>query len=133
MIIVCEGRRREPDYFNYFDQIDSRLKIIVIPSKNGASAPNHLLQNAQDAIEKHIKDSGSYTLWLVLDTDQWKPSQIQAIIKACDDHEPWKFALSNPCFEVWLYYHGQNRKPDPLPNKCIDWKRYGSQSGVKTN
>lgn len=30
MIIICEGKQREPDYFRYFDQLDSRLKIIVV-------------------------------------------------------------------------------------------------------
>lgn len=84
IIIVCEGKRREPDYFYFFDRLDSRLKIIVVPSKNGASAPNHLLQNAHFAVEKHIKDSGSFKLWIVLDVDRWKPKQIQAITKTCE-------------------------------------------------
>ena len=110
MIIVCEGKQREPDYFRYFDQLDSRLKIIVVPSRNGASAPKHLMDNANAATKYHIKDGGTYKLWYVLDTDRWLKSQILEICKACEKNPDWSFALSNPCFEVWLFYHVSNKK-----------------------
>lgn len=123
MIIVCEGKQREPDYFRYFDQLDSRLKIIVVPSSNGASAPKHLMDNANAATEYHVKDGGTYKLWYVLDTDRWVKRQILEICKTCEKNSDWAFALSNPCFEVWLFYHVSNKKPENVSKKCKDWKR----------
>ncbi len=29
----------------------------------------------------------------------------------CSNHDKWHIAQSNPCFEVWLYYHFQENIP----------------------
>jgi len=128
MIIVCEGKRREPDYFRYFDQLDSRLKIIVVPSRNGASAPKYLVDNANAATEHHIKDDGSYKLWFVLDTDRWVKQHVLEICKICEKNPSWDFALSNPCFEVWLFYHVNKNRPENVSAKCKDWKKLVNES-----
>jgi len=112
-LIVCEGGKREPDYFRFFEGISSKLNLIVIPSSEGKSAPNHLLENAKSAIIKNNSDEGDFELWFVLDNDKWG-THIHTLNNECaTKNDKWKIALSNPCFEVWLYYHFRSEKPLP--------------------
>jgi hypothetical protein len=41
-IIVCEGTNREKEYFQFFDGISSRVKVVSVASRAG-SAPKLLI------------------------------------------------------------------------------------------
>lgn len=122
-IIVCEGERRETDYFNYFDGRSRRLKVVAVASEDGKSAPQHLLANAQKAA-KQYDDGGDYELWIVMDVDRWQLEQLIEPKTFCKDKANWSVALSNPYFEVWLYAHFMNDLPNDTPrlNQCKTWK-----------
>ena len=123
LIIICEGEKREPDYFEFFNELTSQLKVIPVASKEGESAPNHLLSNANDAIEKHNSDNGDYELWFVLDVDRWR-KHIHILQAETSTKNEWNIAISNPCFEVWLYNHFTDKLPDfKVINSCSDWKQ----------
>jgi len=64
-IIICEGEKREPDYFEFFNELTSQLKVISVASQKGESAPNHLITNAKEAVDKFNSDNGDYELWIV--------------------------------------------------------------------
>lgn len=120
-IVVCEGQNREPNYFNFFDGISSRIKIVAVQSE-GASAPNRLIEKAF-AIESKLGTNNEIDkVWFVLDTDRWK-EQLHTIREECTRHLNWKVAQSNPCFEVWLYFHAKAQAPS-LDNidQCNNWK-----------
>lgn len=121
--VICEGEKREPDYFEFFDRLTHQLKVIPIASKAGESAPNHLEVNAEKAVKKWNIDEGDYELWFVLDIDRWQ-EHIHKIQKTAGSKKNWFIAISNPCFEVWLYYHFEKKKPqmDDL-NNCQCWKQ----------
>ena len=36
LIIICEGKNREPQYFRFFDGLSSRVKVIPIESEAGS-------------------------------------------------------------------------------------------------
>lgn len=121
-IIVCEGQNREPDYFRFFDGISSRVKVVPIESVEGQSSPLQLITNA-NAKEAELDDrSDKDQVWFVIDTDKWK-EQIHELRMECQEHPNWQVAQSNPCFEVWLYYHVKASMPsfDQL-DKCKSWK-----------
>lgn len=121
-LIVCEGEKREPSYFIFFDKLVSQLKVIPIPSQHGKSAPNHLLENANKAIDKYNSDGGDYELWIVLDIDKWA-DKINRLQEECTSKKGWHIAISNPCFEVWLYYHFNEKMPKiECINNCSAWK-----------
>ncbi len=121
-LIVCEGEKREPNYFIFFDRLVSQLKVIPIPSQHGKSAPNHLLENANKAIDKYNSDGGDYELWIVLDIDKWA-DKINHLQEECTSKKGWYIAISNPCFEVWLYYHLNEKMPEiEGVSKCSTWK-----------
>lgn len=59
-------------------------------------------------------------VWLVLDVDRWGIEKLREIGEICL-RKNWGIAISNPCFEVWLYAHIselENFKGE----ECKDWK-----------
>ena len=120
-IIVCEGQNREPDYFRFFDGISSRVKIVPVESTEG-SAPNKLIQCAMAKEMELDAHSERDRLWFVIDTDRWR-EQLHEIRQECAKHPHWRVAQSNPCFEVWLYFHAKARLPILQDiSQCSNWK-----------
>jgi|WetSurMetagenome_2_1015567.scaffolds.fasta_scaffold140531_2 hypothetical protein len=127
-VIVCEGGKRESDYFEFFDKLTPKIKLKTIESKEGKTSPKHLLTNALEALE-HQKGVEEFDeLWFVFDKDRWEESQIQELIGECKEKVKWNYAISNPCFEVWLYYHFKSFIPriDKI-DKCKSWKAHISE------
>lgn len=119
-VIICEGEKREPQYFDFFDGLTSRIKVLAIPSEGGKSAPKHLIENADSAVQKYeIADDDE--LWFIVDTDRWE-GQLHTLQVNCSEKVNWFIAISNPCFEVWLYYHFKRDFPTNDLNTCSDWK-----------
>jgi len=55
--------------------------------------------------------------------------QIKQIQGKCNELENWYLAQSNPCFEVWLYYHLHSGKPKfDNSEKCSEWKQLVNSS-----
>lgn len=129
--IVCEGAETEKNYFSFFEGLSSNLKLIVIPPEEGTD-PLKLMSLAKEIF---LSDSGRYSLdymqkdqiWFAIDTDSWamegkiKPlrdfsqNQNALIPQQFSEVKPysaWNVAQSNPCFEIWLYYHHYNDIPD---------------------
>ena len=129
--IVCEGKGTEPDYFSFFEGLSSNLQLITIPPDKGTD-PLKLMERAKDIL---LGESRKYTIdylqgdsiWFVIDTDTWEKegkivplrgfcsSQNEEIPKQYDEvkmYSAWNVAQSNPCFEIWLYYHFYENKPE---------------------
>lgn len=49
-------------------------------------------------------------VWFVFDTDNWGPVISEVREKISSKHN-WFVAKSNPCFEVWLHCHFEDKKP----------------------
>lgn len=122
-VIVCEGSNREPEYFKYFEGMSSRVKIIPVPSSSG-SAPKLLIENAINIETKLDLNSEVDQVWFVIDTDRWRV-QLHEIRNACSDRSHWNVAQSNPCFEVWLYFHFKKGIPTHMKSSnCKSWKAF---------
>lgn len=130
--IICEGEETEKNYFGFFEGLSSNLQLIVIPPEEGTD-PLKLMALAQREL---LDESRTYTLdfmqndkvWFAIDTDSWETEgKIQPLRDFCelqntqiktrfDEAKPyraWNVAQSNPCFEIWLYYH----LFDSMPNE----------------
>jgi len=133
--IFCEGIKREYQYFKFFKEMDSRINVEIYKlHPHEDNSPSGLLDIAKKCIIKN-KDNPNpkYSLlkndevWIVSDTDKDKEdsreSQLKKIREFCSKESAWFIAQSNPCFEVWLFYHLSSKKPS-LKNSedCSEWK-----------
>jgi hypothetical protein len=129
--IACEGEKREPEYFKVFRFLSKKIAVDVIedivseeealsinPNK---SAPKWVLDRAIKYIEKEgLNDEDQ--LWFVMDIDRWSEPQLREIASYCDQFPNWHIVLSNPCFEVWLYFHKKATINMSTSNNCGDFK-----------
>lgn len=145
MYIVCEGEGTEPDYFAFFEGLSSNLQVITIPPTNGKTDPLKLMERAQQALsgdnrEYSVEYENGDTVWFVIDTDKWeKEGKIAPLREFCSEqndsiprifdeikrYDAWNVAQSNPCFEVWLYYHFYEDQPllDEV-EECVSFKEF---------
>lgn len=120
--IFCEGEKREIQYFKYFEGLVTNIEIIPIANKDGLSDPVKLMEDARDLFlsetpKLFLSGIQKDEIWFVIDTDRWNENNKIDILKAfCHDQNikdtAWFIAQSNPCFEIWLYYHFYDQLPD---------------------
>lgn len=139
--IFCEGKEREFDYFNYFREMDSRINIEIYKlHPHEDNSPTGLLSIAEKCIVKTPENPNpKYNfiegdeVWIVLDVDKDKDAtrapKIEIVKAKCEKTTQWHLAQSNPCFEVWLYYHFHENKPVFVDSdKCSNWKQHVNDS-----
>jgi len=105
-IIATEDTHAPARYFEIFK--NPRIKVHVLPTEQGLSAPQHVLERLDKYIREYETKDKIDQFWLMLDTDDWiKPNHIQNFKKVCAEAVKKRFQLahSNPCFEVWLLLH----------------------------
>ncbi len=126
--IACEGGKREPAYFRLFEYMSRKITVDIIEDKVGEaelghkypikSAPKWVLDRAVKYIEKEgLTDEDD--LWFVMDKDKWKDEQLRYIAELCNEHPNWHIVISNPCFEVWLYFHKKRELPENIGSKAL--------------
>lgn len=128
--ILCEGKGTEPDYFSFFEKLSSNLQIIIIPPEDGTDPLKLMALAKRKFLEENCKYKVDYlasdSVWFVIDTDTWEMegkvaplrefcalqnSGIQEEYSEVKPYSAWNVTQSNPCFEIWLYYHFYDRKP----------------------
>jgi len=128
---------------NYIHKIEcghaTALRMSAIYGANGAGKSNLLQALNLDRIYALDYKHGD-TVWFVIDTDSWEKEgkitplrvfcsqQNEAIPQILDEvksYSAWNVAQSNPCFEIWLYYHFYNTKPQEEDvSKYASFKEY---------
>ena len=122
--IFCEGEDTEVKYFRYFQGFSSNIDILPIPNKNGESDPLKLkgnaellfLENENNCPKFKLSEEYKDEIWFVIDTDRWNEgNKIQILKDFCKNNNTtsnqWFMVQSNPCFELWFYYHFYESKP----------------------
>ena len=131
--IFCEGAKRETTYFYFFNHIASQIIIQIVPLEDGKNSPMGLYNNACEKLLKTDENQNpEYSLndgdevWFIIDTDKWGESIIE-LRQEVSKKVNWHVAQSNPSFEVWLYYHFKDTKPQ---DEVGNWKDFLNQSIV---
>ena len=117
VVIVSEGTKTEPEYFNGLkrkDLIRSDFNIIIHSGKH--SAPNHLIKLAKQE-EQHRGIRKNDSLWILCDKSDWSPEQIDELRRWEKDKDNRNLGLSAPCFEQWVLWHYIDRD---CGNTCHD-------------
>lgn len=144
--IACEGEKTEPRYFKVFEHLSNKIKIDIIEDfvsddemlqkHQSKSAPKWVLDKAIKYIERNGLDVEDQ-LWFVTDKDRWSFEQLKELADYCADNANWNIAISNPCFEVWLYLHKKNNFDASNATSCQDFKQeistleYGGYHALK--
>lgn len=144
VLIVCEGERTEPQYFEGFREACRNPRVhIKISSEHGVpktlvDTAKRLKSNAEQSAKRERDDNLRYdSIWCVFDIDDHRhvnESQAEARQSGIE------LAISNPCFELWLLLHF--REPPGVQtrekirrllkghvsdyDKHVDYKRYMS-------
>jgi hypothetical protein len=105
VVIASEDRYAVRQYFDFFES--TRIQFRVLETQDGKSAPEHVFSRLDDYIaEFEIQEDD--TFWLVCDCDHWiEPTHIGNLTRtltACRQ-KGIRLAMSNPCFDLWLYLH----------------------------
>ncbi len=104
VIIVCEGKKTEINYFNGLKTRNSGVEIIATYGK--CTDPKSIIKYAEERMKSKWSidfDEGD-GVWCAFDVDQNDDSTL----KDTYEHAKTKniqIALSNPCFEIWFLLH----------------------------
>lgn len=105
-LIVCEGKKTEPNYFNglkkkinekYGNKVDVLIPNIDI--KGTGMNTTSLVKYTQKTVNHANKVYGQ--VWVVFDKDDYNDEQFNSEIDNCNYNVAW----SNPNFELWLLAH----------------------------
>lgn len=101
IIIATEGEETEKQYFSMFHS--TRVQVKVLPTTDSKSSPEYVLKRLKEFKDEYELDDDD-ELWLMVDVDRWRSKKLSAIAKESKKNQ-FKLAISNPCFECWLYLH----------------------------
>ena len=123
LLIVCEGRRTEPNYFEGFRRENRDLIICVheSPGKTPVQIVRHALSRVDDLdIGKVPGDSA----WCVFDVDECSDGDMRMAFDLAG--EELGLAVSNPCFELWFLLHHTytDRRMDTCREVINELRRY---------
>jgi hypothetical protein len=118
-VIATEGAETEKQYFTIFQS--TRIKIEVLHTgEDNKSAPNHVLDRL-DSFYKKYDLSDEDSLWLMFDVDRWKIKTLSDVCRQARQKN-YDLAISNPCFECWLYLHFDDLDPNDTQCKIVEDK-----------
>jgi hypothetical protein len=107
ILIVCEGRETEPNYFRGLrDEETVRRRFVLEVRKGKGGSPVNAVEKAVEEIEKAAERKEQFDeVWCVIDVEQTggNPRLIEA--RALARRNRIQLALSNPSFECWLLAH----------------------------
>lgn len=137
VVVFCEGEGSEPDYVHGL-----RLMPAI---RNGTSVTLRVdkthgdpLQLVEAALERRRGDSEIDACWCLFDVEYPEPHPRLGEAVALARTNDINLAISNPCFELWLTLHYEDRTAhlstaaavrgsrahDGRPGKRIDASRY---------
>lgn len=108
-VIATEGVKTEVKYFEQFKSEEyynnQSIFIEVLKRLTTDSSPAVVIKQLNNfSKEFNLKEDDE--LWMVIDRDKqsWSKQQIAEVARLCFQKR-YGFALSNPCFELWLLLH----------------------------
>jgi hypothetical protein len=109
VVIATEGAETEPRYLSEFcAPREGKIQIKLVNNPKHKSKPAEVLQGLETYFRKNgiSGDEG----WIVIDRDAWSEEELNDVCRRAREAS-FSVALSNPCFELWLYLHLRNQCP----------------------
>lgn len=104
IILVCEGKNKtERTYFNHFVKRDAAYSLII---KDSESTDIGSMANKADQLsrEYQLDKSLNDRIFCIVDLDLDR-TKLDKLNKAKKKYKNVEFIVSNPCFEIWFFYH----------------------------
>lgn len=116
IILLCEDSRDSPKlYFQRLEKYQIRgvnIHIVTCP-QNGIPVA-HMLRRAREAVEYlNVNYELGDKVYLICDLDHYREDLIE-ISPICNKNQ-WQLIISNPCIELWFYYHFLSNPPQIEP------------------
>ncbi len=113
VLIVCEGKKTEPDYFKaLIDDLQLNTANIIIAENTAGSSPRNVVDFALEEYKKADRETGEQydQVYCVFDKDKHESYQEALDIILGQQKKgkrgcPVKAVTSVPCFEFWLLLH----------------------------
>lgn len=110
-VIATEGAETEPLYFFEFNPgRDGSFRLKVLGNPNHKSRPVEVVKRLL-AYEKNERPGPDTEYWAVIDRDAWSDDELREAWNLMKDRRGYHLALSNPCFELWLWLHLKPNRP----------------------
>jgi hypothetical protein len=110
VVIAMEGAETEPRYFAEFRTArEAEIQIKLVNNPNHESRPREVLDRLTRCFNTNYNrktDEG----WIVIDRDAWPEDELNEVHREAKA-AGFEAAVSNPCFELWLYLHFRDSKP----------------------
>jgi hypothetical protein len=117
-LIVCEGEKTEPNYFNSIKKELPKGVVQVIVEGEGKNTMS-LVDAALDLKEAQQKLGPVDKVWVVFDQDSFPPANFDnAVAKAKSLH--FGAAWSNQAFELWYLIHFEDRQTGLMRSEYQD-------------
>lgn len=105
--IACEGAATERIYFEELKPgREAVIQLVPVPRAGHKSHPRDVLGDLARWANKHgLRGRGEG--WIVIDREDEENRSTQVLDEVCADaaRHGFKVAVSNPCFELWLWLH----------------------------
>ncbi len=102
-IVATEGTHTEKQYLEgLFGSPKLKVQVLGAGSES-LSAPEHVLARLSLFNDEYDLDNEDER-WLMLDVDRWP---VHTLHEVCQEAQQrgFRLAISNPCFELWLWLH----------------------------
>lgn len=100
MLIICEGDKTEPIYFENYRTQQNNLDVIPIPSSR--KDIGSIVEFAKKKME-YLDINGGDSIWCVFDCDENTDDKISTAYRNAG--KSINMCLSNPSFELWFLLH----------------------------
>jgi hypothetical protein len=109
ILIVCEGERTEPNYFNAIRETLPPHVVKVEVEGKGMNTISLVREVIRLRNERNSSDFPHDQTWAVFDKDDFPADNFDNAITMCGQHNI-KAAYSNQAFELWYILHFEDRQ-----------------------
>lgn len=116
-VIATEGEKTEKQYFSLFQS--PRVKVEVLATgPEGLSSPGHVLRRLAEFQAQYQLNSDD-EFWLMVDVDRIRPQFLSDVCREATQ-KGFRLAVSNPCFEFWLWLHFADTEAADADCKAVE-------------
>jgi len=132
-VISTEGAETEPIYFQEFRPgRDAHFRLKILGNPNHKSNPVDVVQRLL-AYERRERPGPNTEYWAIIDRDAWQEADLRSAYDLARERKDYHVAMSNPCFELWLWLHRRENREFADRHDCqrsleCEWPGYSKNN-----